>query len=88
MQLHGTTVLCVRKHNQVALIADGQVTLGDAVVKSNANKLRKIGDNVIVGFAGSTADALALFQHLEGKLRISWTIATCLCRIGKAMENG
>jgi len=61
-------VLCVRRKGQVALLADGQVTLGDAVVKPNANKLRRIGDNVIVGFAGSTADALALYQHLESKL--------------------
>ena len=66
--MHGTTVLCVRKESDVVIVADGQVTYGQAVIKPNANKLRKIGDNVIAGFAGSTADALALFQYLESKL--------------------
>jgi len=70
-QTRSTTVLCVRKNNQVSLVADGQVTQGNYVVKSNAHKLRLIqnkGNNVLVGFAGSTADAITLFERLEGKL--------------------
>jgi ATP-dependent HslUV protease subunit HslV len=66
--LHGTTVLCVRKKNQVIVIGDGQVTLGNTVVKGNARKVRRIGDDVIAGFAGSTADALTLITTLEGKI--------------------
>ncbi|KAL0479019.1 hypothetical protein AKO1_008126 [Acrasis kona] len=67
-EMHGTTVLCVRKNNQVALVADGQVTQGHCVVKGNARKLRTIGNKVIAGFAGSTADAIALFEKLEQKI--------------------
>jgi ATP-dependent HslUV protease subunit HslV len=70
-QTRSTTVLCVRKNNQVALIADGQVTQGSCVIKANAHKLRLIeskGNSVLVGFAGSTADAITLFERLESKL--------------------
>jgi ATP-dependent HslUV protease, peptidase subunit HslV len=66
---HGTTILCVRKAAQVVVAGDGQVTLGQTVVKSNARKLRRLaGGSVIAGFAGATADAFALFERLEGKL--------------------
>jgi ATP-dependent HslUV protease, peptidase subunit HslV len=66
---HGTTVLSVRKAGQVVVGGDGQVTLGQTVVKSNARKLRRLaGGSVIAGFAGATADAFALFERLEGKL--------------------
>jgi ATP-dependent HslUV protease subunit HslV len=66
---HGTTILCVRKGGQVVVAGDGQVTLGQAVVKSNARKLRRLASgSVIAGFAGATADAFALFERLEGKL--------------------
>jgi ATP-dependent HslUV protease, peptidase subunit HslV len=66
---HGTTILCVRKAGQVVVAGDGQVTLGQTVVKSNARKLRRLaGGAVIAGFAGATADAFALFERLEGKL--------------------
>src|SRR6185312_15136103 len=69
-QIHGTTVLCVRKDNKVVLIADGQVTMGDHVMKHNARKTRRLyNDKVIVGFAGSTADAISLFERFEGKLQ-------------------
>ncbi|KAH7429541.1 hypothetical protein KP509_09G055100 [Ceratopteris richardii] len=64
----GTTVLCVRKGPTVVIIADGQVTLGSQVVKPNVRKVRRIGDNVIGGFAGATADALTLFERLENRL--------------------
>lgn len=63
-----TTILSVRKNNQVILIGDGQVTLGHTVIKGNAIKLRKIGDSVIGGFAGSAADGITLFEALELKM--------------------
>jgi ATP-dependent HslUV protease subunit HslV len=66
---HGTTILLVRKGSQVVVVGDGQVTLGQTVVKSNARKLRRLaGGSVVAGFAGATADAFALFERLEGKL--------------------
>ncbi|MBA4118555.1 MAG: HslU--HslV peptidase proteolytic subunit [Candidatus Puniceispirillum sp.] len=65
----GTTVLSVRKGNQVVVAADGQITFGNITLKSNARKVRRTGDgNVVVGFAGATADALTLFERLESKL--------------------
>ena len=67
---HGTTVLCVRKDGKVVLIADGQVTIGDQVMKHTAKKTRRLyQDKVIAGFAGSTADAISLFERFEGKLQ-------------------
>lgn len=69
MEMHATTVLCVRKDDKVFVIADGQVTLGSNTIKSNAKKVRKLKDNVITGFAGATADALTLFERLESKLQ-------------------
>ena len=69
-QIHGTTVLCVRKDNKVVLAADGQVTLGEGVIKHNAKKTRRLyNDKIIAGFAGSTADALSLFARFENKLQ-------------------
>jgi ATP-dependent HslUV protease subunit HslV len=69
-QMHGTTVLCVRKDNKVVLAADGQVTLGDAVIKHSAKKIRRLyNDKIVAGFAGSTADALSLFSRFENKLQ-------------------
>jgi ATP-dependent HslUV protease, peptidase subunit HslV len=69
-QMHGTTVLCVRKDNKVVLAADGQVTLGEGVIKHNAKKTRRLyTDKMIAGFAGSTADALSLFARFENKLQ-------------------
>ncbi len=66
---HGTTILSVRKAGRVVIAGDGQVTLGPTVLKANARKVRPLGDGkVIAGFAGATADALALFERLEGKL--------------------
>lgn len=66
--MHGTTILCVRKEGRVALIGDGMVSMGSQIVKGNAKKVRRIGDDVIVGFAGSTADAFTLLERLERKL--------------------
>jgi ATP-dependent HslUV protease subunit HslV len=68
--MHGTTVLFVRKENKAVLIADGQVTMGDHVMKHSARKTRRLyNDKVIAGFAGSTADAISLFERFEGKLQ-------------------
>jgi len=66
---HGTTILSVRKGGQVVVAGDGQVTLGNTVVKSNAKKVRRLGKgDIVAGFAGATADAFALFERLEAKL--------------------
>jgi len=66
---YGTTILSVRKNGKVAIAGDGQVSFGATVLKSNAKKIRKIGDgSIIVGFAGATADAFTLFERLEAKL--------------------
>ena len=67
--MHGTTILAVRRKNSVVIAGDGQVSLGNTIMKSNAVKVRRLGNNkVIAGFAGSTADAFALFERLESKL--------------------
>ncbi len=67
---HGTTVLAVRRENHVVLAADGQVTMNNTVIKHGAKKLRRMAQGqVIAGFAGSTADALTLFERFEGKLK-------------------
>ena len=66
---HGTTIVLIRKDKDVVVAGDGQVSLGNTVIKSTAKKVRKIEKrNVIAGFAGSTADALTLFERLEAKL--------------------
>ncbi|MDE2227561.1 MAG: ATP-dependent protease subunit HslV [Alphaproteobacteria bacterium] len=66
---HGTTILSVRKGGKVVIAGDGQVTMGNTIIKSNAKKLRRLGgDTVLAGFAGATADAFALFERLEAKL--------------------
>jgi ATP-dependent HslUV protease subunit HslV len=66
---HGTTIVSVRRGQQVALGGDGQVTLGHIVVKSSARKVRKLHrDQVLAGFAGATADAFTLFERFEAKL--------------------
>ncbi len=66
---HGTTILAVRKAGRVALGGDGQVTIGDTIVKSSATKVRSLkGGKVLAGFAGSVADALNLFERFEEKL--------------------
>lgn len=67
---HGTTILCVRKNNEIALAGDGQVTLGNTVMKHGARKLRRMyDDRVLAGFAGSTADAFTLFEKFDAKLQ-------------------
>eukprot|EP00897_Mesotaenium_endlicherianum_P010833 jgi/Mesen1/9779/ME000007S09838 len=66
--MRGTTVLCVRKGGKVVIIADGQVTLGSEIIKPNVKKVRRLGESVIAGFAGATADAFTLFERLESRL--------------------
>ena len=67
---HGTTILCVRKNGKLVMLSDGQVSMGQTVMKGNARKVRRIGkdNNVIAGFAGATADAFTLLERLEAKL--------------------
>ena len=68
-QFDGTTILCVRRNQQVAMAGDGQVSMQNTRVKGNARKVRRLyGDKVIAGFAGGTADAFTLFERFEGKL--------------------
>ena len=67
--MHGTTIVTVRKGNKVVIAGDGQVSLGQTVMKGNARKVRRLGKgNVIAGFAGATADAFTLLERLESKL--------------------
>jgi ATP-dependent HslUV protease subunit HslV len=68
-QYRGTTILSVRRGNSVVIGGDGQVTLGDAIMKGNARKVRRLySDTVLAGFAGGTADAFTLFERFEGQL--------------------
>ena len=68
-KIRSTTVLCVRRDDKVVMAGDGQVTLGHEVIKSSARKIRRLyNDKVLAGFAGSTADAFALFSRFESKL--------------------
>ena len=68
-QYHGTTILSVRRGDQVAMGGDGQVTLGNIVIKASARKVRKIyQERILAGFAGGTADAFTLFERFEAKL--------------------
>jgi ATP-dependent HslUV protease subunit HslV len=70
LELHGTTVVTVRKGGRVAIAGDGQVSFGQTVLKAKARKVRRLHEGrVIAGFAGSTADALTLFERFEGKLK-------------------
>eukprot|EP00918_Siedleckia_nematoides_P048842 GHVU01107059.1.p2 GENE.GHVU01107059.1~~GHVU01107059.1.p2 ORF type:complete len:207 (+),score=38.22 GHVU01107059.1:732-1352(+) len=65
---HGTTILCVKRGGDAVIIGDGQVTQGNRVLKPNARKIRRLKKDVIMGFAGTTADAFTLMERLEGKL--------------------
>src|SRR5215467_9160242 len=68
-KVRATTVVCVRRNGHVVMAADGQVTLGEGVIKHTAKKIRRLyNDKILAGFAGSTADAFSLFARFEGKL--------------------
>jgi ATP-dependent HslUV protease subunit HslV len=67
--IHATTIICVRKSGKVAIASDGQVTLGDTVIKHGARKIRRLyNEKILAGFAGSSADSFALFSRFEAKL--------------------
>jgi ATP-dependent HslUV protease subunit HslV len=67
--IHATTIICVRKGGKVAIASDGQVTLGDTVIKHGAKKIRRLyNEKILAGFAGSSADSFALFARFEAKL--------------------
>ncbi|MCG6871613.1 MAG: ATP-dependent protease subunit HslV, partial [Gammaproteobacteria bacterium] len=67
--MRGTTILCVRRNGRVVIAGDGQVSLGQTIMKGNARKVRRLyKEQVIAGFAGGTADAFTLFERFEGKL--------------------
>jgi len=67
--IKGTTILCIRRDGKVAIGGDGQITMGNTVLKHNARKIRRMyGEKVLTGFSGATADALTLFEKFEGKL--------------------
>ncbi|HAY98550.1 MAG TPA: ATP-dependent protease subunit HslV [Mesotoga sp.] len=68
--MHGTTVLVLRRNGNTVMVGDGQITIGDTVMKGTARKVRKLGDGaVLAGFAGSVADAMTLFEKFEEKLK-------------------
>jgi ATP-dependent HslUV protease, peptidase subunit HslV len=69
LEMHSTTIICVRRKGKVALAGDGQVTLGDTVIKHGAKKIRRLyNEKILAGFAGSSADSFALFSRFESKL--------------------
>jgi ATP-dependent HslUV protease, peptidase subunit HslV len=81
---HGTTILAVRRNGAVAMGGDGQVTLGNTVVKGNARKVRRLyNDKVLAGFAGGTADAFTLFERFEGKLEKHGNITRAAIELAK-----
>ena len=87
----GTTILSVRKGKDVVMAGDGQVSMGNTVLKSNARKVRRLGrdGNIIAGFAGSTADAFTLFERLEAKLgNLPGAADACLCGAGQRLADG
>src|SRR5690242_4877013 len=68
-RIHSTTVVCVRRNGHVVMAADGQVTVGEGIIKHTARKIRRLyNDKILAGFAGSTADAFSLFSRFEAKL--------------------
>ena len=89
VQPHGTTIVSVRRGDQLALGGDGQVTLGDTVMKGNAKKVRRLyDDKVLAGFAGGTADAFTLFERFEGQLeRFSGNLTRAAVELAKEWRS-
>src|SRR5262245_40392504 len=83
--VRSTTILCVRRDGKVVMSGDGQVTLGQEVLKASARKLRRLyNDKILAGFAGSTADAFALFSRFESKLeQHNGTLPRCVVELAK-----
>jgi ATP-dependent HslUV protease subunit HslV len=85
---HSTTILAVRRNGAVALGGDGQVTLGNTVMKGNARKVRRLSnDKVLAGFAGGTADAFTLFERFEGKLEKYGNLTRAAIELAKDWRN-
>jgi ATP-dependent HslUV protease subunit HslV len=88
---HGTTIIGVKKDGKVVIAGDGQVSLGQTVIKGTAKKVRKLspgGHDVIAGFAGSTADAFTLLERLESKLdAMPWPTSKSICRTGQRLAD-
>ena len=84
-EFHATTVVAVRKDGQVALGADGQVTMGNTIMKESATKIRRLADgSVLAGFAGAVSDAISLFERFEGKLNeFNKNLARAAVELGK-----
>src|SRR3546814_15234560 len=83
-QFHATTIICVRRGNDVALGGDGQVTLGNIVIKGTARKIRRLyQDKILAGFAGATADAFTLQERFEAKLEKHQGNRSAERRVGK-----
>ena len=83
-RLYGTTILAVRRDGRVAVGGDGQVTLGQTVMKGNARKVRRLyGGKIVAGFAGGTADAFTLFERFEGKLEKYGNLARAAVELAK-----
>ena len=81
---HGTTILAVRRNGAIAMGGDGQVTLGNTVMKGNARKVRRLyNDKVLAGFAGGTADAFTLFERFEGKVEQYGNLTRAAIEIAK-----
>ena len=87
-KLHATTIVCVRRNGRVAIGGDGQVTLGNQVMKGNARKVRRLGDGkVLAGFAGGAADAFALFEYFEAKLTKHGNLLRAAIELAKAWRT-
>ena len=94
LELHGTTIVCVRKDGCVVIASDGQVSMGNQILKGTARKVRMIGKDVIAGFAGATADAITMFEMLDTRIKQNPGQLKKVCislakdwRPGKQMHN-
>lgn len=88
-QYHGTTILCVRRDGIVAMAGDGQVSMGDTILKGNARKVRRLADGrVLAGFAGGTADAFTLAERFEGELeRVSGNLTRAAVALAREWRS-
>src|SRR3977135_2974023 len=88
-RIYGTTILALRRQGRVAVGGDGQVTLGQSVMKGNARKVRRLyGDKVLAGFAGGSADAFTLFERFEGKLEKYGNLTRAAIELAKDWRVG
>ena len=88
-QFRGTTIVSVRRNGKVAIAGDGQVSMGNTVMKGNARKVRRLaGGRVIAGFAGGTADAFTLFELFESKLEQYGNLTRAAIELAKGLAHG